>query len=106
MKKLYAGVKAKRVKVKLNTELVNREQAWVSDFHFLVVDSFDEHQLLRFLSDVLRKSGYCYDAIEIVPSGVVDKNRLFSRRRMEGCIEGSKDYCDYLTERYCSTQTE
>lgn len=95
-------MKAKTVKVTLNTDLDSREAAWVSDFHFLVPDSFDERKLLRFLSEALRKSGYCYDDIEIVPSGVVDKGRLFSRKRMEGCIKGSKDYCDYLTERYCS----
>jgi len=92
--------------VKLNTNLDSREKAWVSDFHFLVLDSFDERKLLRFLSNVLKKSGYCYNDIEIVPSGLVNSDQLFNRRRMEGCIRESKNRCYYLTERYCSILIE
>ena len=99
--KKQQDIRAKKVTVIVNTENADYTIPVLERLDFVVPYENDDHKLLRFLCDTLRRNKIIFDDIKIGKAIWARDVQLWTRKRIEGCIRSQNRVADMLEEIYC-----
>ncbi len=105
--KKQQDVQAKKVVILINTDNRDKKLPILKRFDFLVSDTEDDNKIKRFLCSILRKNKIIFNEIKIEETtSWVSDAQIWSRKRIEKCIENNPRVVAMLTEIHCPKEFE